>query len=63
MGQGITLKESSCQCVSLGGSEVPGSRITKHDDENCFLEFRSQFWLGWFSLINDLIITYNNITN
>jgi hypothetical protein len=27
------------------------------------LEFLFQFWLGWFYIINNLIIIYNNLTN
>jgi hypothetical protein len=27
------------------------------------VDFRFLFWLGWFSIINNSIIIYNNITN
>jgi hypothetical protein len=27
------------------------------------IEFRYRFWLGWFSINNNLTIIYNNITN
>ncbi len=33
------------------------------NEHNCILRVPFPFLLGWFSIINNLIITHNNITN